>query len=542
MKTRRDFLKVLFTCLAAGEYPLSIQAAQAATGEGSPENAHGQAGKTAAKQASQPGRTLNVSEWFGDDFTIGHRFRNGEVPKDFPQQPERTLDFVIVGGGIGGLSAAHYLKDHNVLLLEQYNQLGGQARGGFYKSIGFSYGAAYVSNVDGIYGKLYEELGIKPEKLPAGDNTFFWNQKWYQGITGPDKDALYENFKLLMAAMSSTRKTLPEADTPQAMSGEALEKLDSIPLAATLKNCSQEFLQLVDSICKASTCATTANISAAAGYYLLEDLRSDNYCFKGGNPAISRALVEKINASGGDRLQQGTFVWQIKLNENGADVFYTSKDGQAHHVACKHVIVATPHMLSWRLISNLNDSMKLALMPFQYGSYMVANFLLTKKIFKGAYDNFVNTSHNFADFVISETPYEIAGKQFDNASVLTVYQPWEPGTAGRPLLLQGERQALAKVVNDDLSQLIEHLDDHLYEIVLSRWGHAMAVPSTGYYSRLRKIYAAYDGPYSLAHCSTQGIPCAEAAIRAGKFAAERARSMSTKTSMVVPLTINKSSG
>ncbi|MGH7192678.1 MAG: FAD-dependent oxidoreductase, partial [Candidatus Saccharimonadales bacterium] len=153
MKTRRDFLKALIVGLSAGEYRLAMQAARAATGD---------APKGGSKEPK-------LSEWAGDDPTLGHRFRNGDLPKDFPQQPEKSVDFVIVGGGMGGLTAAHYLKDHDVLLLEQYDALGGQSRGGFFKGLAFSYGAAYVSNVDGIYGKLYEELGIKAEKLPAGD-------------------------------------------------------------------------------------------------------------------------------------------------------------------------------------------------------------------------------------------------------------------------------------------------------------------------------------------------------------------------------------
>jgi protoporphyrinogen oxidase len=538
VKSRRDFLRALFTLLAAGEYPLALQAARAASGDSPNGNSHTGPGKAAANQATPHPREPKVSEWNGDDPTLGHRFRSGDLPKDFPQQPERSVDFVIVGGGIGGLTAAHYLKDHDILLLEQYDQLGGQSRGGFFKGIGFSYGAAYIGAIDGIYGKLYQDLGIKPEKLPVEDNAFFWNHQWYKGLTGPEKNSLYQNLKILKSELSSTMKILPEDDSPQNMSGEALEKLDSVTLGETLKTCSPEFIRLLDSICKASTCGSTALISAAAGYYVLEDLRSEDYCFKGGNPAIARALVSKLDEAEPGRLQKGTFVWQIKLNETGADVFYTSKDGQPHHVACKHVIVATPPMVAWRQITNLNDSMKIALMPFHYGSYMVANFLLTKKVFKGAYDNFVDTSHNFADFVIAETPYEIAGEEFPQASVLTVYQPWEPATAGRPLLLGGDRQALAKPVHDDLSHLIEHLDDHLYEIVLSRWGHAMVVPTPGHYGRLRKIQAAYEGPYSLAHCSTQGgIPCAENAIRAGKLAAERATSMSAKTSLVVPLTL-----
>ncbi|HEY9868637.1 MAG TPA: hypothetical protein V6D08_05685, partial [Candidatus Obscuribacterales bacterium] len=35
--------------------------------------------------------------WTGDDFTIGHRLRDGDIPR-LPVDCERTVDFVIAGG------------------------------------------------------------------------------------------------------------------------------------------------------------------------------------------------------------------------------------------------------------------------------------------------------------------------------------------------------------------------------------------------------------------------------------------------------------
>lgn len=509
METRREFLKALFGLAALSCDPIAAFAANA------------------------KGPKYKVGNWTGDDFTRGHQFREGKIPT-FPKSPEQTYDVVIVGGGIGGLSTAFFLQDSNVLLLEQYDSLGGQARGGTFRGIDYSWGPAYVGEPRGLYADLYEQVGVKPEKLPALRNTFFWDGHWTQGFNAKEQNDLYRAFQKLIADMSGVSKILPDEDSPEAMAAPELQPLDRTRFADAVKPGSERFLHLLDSICRSALCGNAGTLSSLAGYFLMEDMRATDYCFKGGNPALARALISKLNSLGAGRLKTGTFVWRIELTSDGALINYTDKQSQPHTIACKHVVVAAPPMVAWRQIANLNDKMKIALMPFRYGSYLVANMLLDKKIFRGSYDNFVTAPFSFTDFVVAETPYEIAGQCRPDASVLTVYRPWEPGSAGRPLLLQGDKAAFAKSTVDEMSHLIGHLQEHLQEVVLTRWGHAMPVPTPGYYAQLRKILESYEGNYSLAHCSTQGLASTEAAIRAGKFAANRAKQMLSKTSWLVP--------
>jgi protoporphyrinogen oxidase len=524
VKTRRDFLRTLFGLAAVGSAPFSLAALAAPAKEAS---------ATTCGAQSASAKTYKISQWTGDDFSLGHILRSGTCPP-FPEHAEKSLDFIIVGGGIGGLTAAHSLKDQDFLLLEQYGQLGGQSRGGSFRGIDYSWGPAYISNVEGIYGKLYADLGINPEPLPKEDNAFFWHQKWCPGVSGSEPMDLYGEFKRLREDLAAGQRLLPEEDTPQAMGAPDVITLDETPFAALLKNYSPEFIALLDNILRSALCGGTTSVSAAIGIYLLSDLTSANYCFKGGNPAIARGLVSNLTAAGGERLRSGCFVWKITLGEGKASVFFTDKDGVPHHFSCKHVIVATPPMVAWRQFSNLPDMARTTLMPFHYGAYLVANFLMSKKTYNGAYDNFVGSPFTMADFTVAETPYKVAGTYKEGGpSVLTVYQPWEPGSAGRTLLLEGDRSKLSRQLHDQMSQLVSHLDENLEEIVLSRWGHAMPVVTPGYYKRLRAIMQCNNGPYSFAHSCTQGMPSAESAIRAGQFAAARAKAESTKISWQV---------
>lgn len=142
-----------------------------------------------------------IGPWTGDDFTMGHKLRAHQLPQ-FPKTAERSVDFVIVGGGMSGLTAAHYLRDHDYLLLEQYDSLGGQSRGSSFNGLGYSYGAAYVGDLQGDLGKLVEELGVKPIKLEAADDSWRWENEWVNGTTG-DTKPLYHEFKRLRDAAQS---------------------------------------------------------------------------------------------------------------------------------------------------------------------------------------------------------------------------------------------------------------------------------------------------------------------------------------------------
>lgn len=507
-QTRRDFLKGLGLILASG-----------ATGAFT-EDAIWSLGAE-AKASKQ----LNIAPWTGDDFTLGHRLRAREIPR-IPKNTERKVDFVIIGGGVSGLTAAHYLRNHNTLLLEQYDKVGGHARGATHRGIDYSYGAAYIGEPEGLMAELISELGLKPLMIPAKKNSFFWDNRFFEGVEGTADNKLYSQFKRLIADSKKTWGLWDGMSEPTVPFTDAeLKRLDAIPFSSTLSGYSPAFVSLLDSFLRASACGGIEHISALAGHIIVEDLVVPSCVFPGGNTAITKALAKKIAATNKNTCQTNCFVWSVELKDSGASVVYGTKDGSLHRVDCKHVILASPPLVSWRLLTNMKDAAKASLMWFKYGSYLVANLLLNKKIFSSSFDNFFGSPFTFADMTIAETPYLLTKKyRTEMGSVLTVYHPYASGSKGRTVLLEGNREMLARSIVDQVATLMKTgaLDSALEQVVLSRWGHAMAIPVPGYYSRIEKI-ATMDGDnYSLAHCSLQGLPSAESAVFAARRAADRA--------------------
>lgn len=525
--SRRQFLRQLGALLLTAGAGSLLSEARSAPGKAASRRsapttrAAGGAGKLSYK----------VAQWTGDDFKLGHQLRLKELPTA-PIDADNNYDFIIVGGGVAGLAAAYYLKDHNVLLLEQYDELGGQSRGGSYRGIDYSYGAAYVGTVDGIYGDLFAEIGLKAATLPPRRNAWYWQKKWYQDISGKDKCTLYKEFAQLVQQSKPIWRGMPEDPTPDNVDNAAMIKLDNIRFIDVLKGYSPEFLALLDSFVRSSCCGGLDQVSALSGYFLMADLTTNSYVFEGGNSAIPRALVAKIEGAGKERLVRGAFVWDVAVDDDQASVIYSTKNGSMHRAKCRHVIITAPPLVAGRVLSGVDDKLKAYLLQMRFGSYLVANCLLNKQLFSGTYDNWVSKPFTFADITVAETPYMInKSYKAQMGSVLTIYQPYAPGSAGRSLLLVGNRQEFVSSIVGQLSMLVEHLSANLDEVVLTRWGHAVAVPGPGYFARLRKIHAAVGhGVFSLANNSMQGFPSAESAITAARIAADRALSKPAKVS------------
>jgi protoporphyrinogen oxidase len=507
-KSRREFLQSLTWLLAFGGTSLYSAEAQAKI-----------------KRALESVYHHKLSPWLGDNFERGHKLRDGELPT-FPKNAEATVDFVIVGGGVAGLTSAYYLKDHNFLLLEQYDEFGGNSIGRSYRGMDYSLGAAYLGTNDGIVGQLIDELGIKPAVLGPERNSWLGNSgKWDQGTDSNCRPDLAKQFARLQNEFKPLLKLVREWQFPAL--NPQLAKLDGQTFASLLKGYDPKFLAILDNFCLSSLCGGIQQVSALAMIDLVADLFNESYVFQGGNPAIARALKSKVEKSGHGRCQTGCFVWQIDLKDNGASVVYQDKNGELHRVDCKQVIVAAPPLVASRIIPNMNDSIKGQLLAFKYGAYLVGNFCFNKPAFKGNYDNWFPTPHGISDFIAAETPY-IAQNAYKPSmgSVLTAYRPYAYGTGGRSLLYEGNRQEISASLIKEMSKAVASMSSHLEQIVLSRWGHAMVVFRPGTYGRLEKIHQSQNDSYTLAHNSMYGIPCAESAIFAARRAADKALKIS----------------
>jgi protoporphyrinogen oxidase len=437
--------------------------------------------------------------------------RTGELP-EFPIESEKSVDFVVIGGGIAGLTAAHKLASSNVLLLEQYDNTGGHAQGSRFQNIDYSRGSVFISSIEGIYGQLYDQLGLKPVQLPPDHRHWYWNQQWIAPAQAEAKDFQLQLDRLLKQARPIASRLTNES----VEFGTDLAQLDATTFAGELKDYPEQFLSLVDSFCRTSYCAGISQISALAGYAALSELINPCWSFPGGNKQIVEALRNTVDKAGTGRIMTNAFVWKVQQNDKGASVIFSTGDGRCHRIQCKHAILATPPLVAARQLQYVDDRLRAQLLMFKFGSYLVANCLLNKNVFDRKETGIISPPFTFCRIVSSPGA---GGK--DMPSVLTISQPYAPGSDGRALLLAGDRKAFAEQIANEMEKIAPGFSSCLDEVELTRWGHALAIASPGYFGRLNKMQTTWQR-FSLAHSSLTGGPSVEAAIKGGLSCAEAA--------------------
>jgi hypothetical protein len=233
------------------------------------------------------------------------------------------------------------------------------------------------------------------------------------------------------------------------------------------------------------------------------------YALPGGNATFAEALESNVSAKHLGALLTNVFVWAVELQDSGALVTYSDDHGEFHTIAAKHVAITAPPMVASRIVSNLNNKARIPLLRQHYGSYLVGNIQLGSSFADHPYQSYSSNLSGLAE-IDSEK------------SRLTLKHPFEPGSDGRTLLLEGDEQVLAQSLDEQLRQCMPGKKFEIESITLSRWGHAIAAPLPGYYAIASQIAANQLPSLSFSHCSTAGIASLEAAVEAARQAADRA--------------------
>jgi len=231
----------------------------------------------------------------GTNHILGHKLR----VKNFPKPRKQIhIPYLIVGGGITGLSAARQLTKKgkpDFLLIELENHLGGNSSNGENKYSKFPLGAHYLPlpNIEDkeLLHFLEEEkiiLGYDAEGYPKFDETqltfapderLFYKNSWQEGLVPKSGTTLEvdKEFEVFFAKMDVYRKAKDKAGTylftiPVSLSSHNSESiaLDAITMKEWLtenKFTSKVLYEYVDYCCRDDFGLGIDYVSAWAGIH-----------------------------------------------------------------------------------------------------------------------------------------------------------------------------------------------------------------------------------------------------------------------------------
>lgn len=480
----------------------------------------------------------------GDDFTRGHRIRDGAMPPLDGGTLEPDSDVLVVGAGISGLTAAYELAKagHRVTVLEQAAEIGGNSKSASWGGIDYSIGAAYFTGPDAgsRIDTLYRELGVLDRAAHVGHGEVFARgtlaHDFWSGATAADAaaaaatrrvhDTLHELYETRYADIPWTRAT-------DGWTRAQFEHADRTPFSEWLaaQHAPPDVRTFCEYYCWSSFGGSADEISSYAGLNFLTAEFGPILALPGGNAAIARALGDAV-ARRGVTVVTDRAVGAVRPAGNGVEVAAFGTD-DVHRYRARACVVAVPRFIAARIVDGFPESRRPIVAGMKWRAYVVANVLLARRPRPDWYDAYrieplVKEEAAFTDLIVAD----FATSPKTDRSVLTAYRAL-PYDAGRTEIYEpaaGEKYVRFRdAVRRDLPAILQAVglgERDVVDVNLARWGHPLVLAQPGQLAggALEKLSAPF-GRVVFAHQDRYGVPAIENALGAAFAATDELQRM-----------------
>jgi len=494
----------------------------------------------------------------GDDYTLCHKIWAGE---NFgaPEQTNRKYDVIVIGGGMGGLSAAWELikSGLNVVVLEKSSSVGGLCKMDNSTDVKASIASAYTGYpyndmllnlfkdlkiVKGHYDDGYPMISKKYLAMPPYD-VHFIDGKWYNDPFTDEKnmkalpfsDQIKDDFRAFLQDMMSWydyvgKDGLSAFDLPldKACSTDSqVRDLDKITFLDYVKSKGWDPLvaSFFDPLLTSEFGVTHDKVSAyAAICNISSDIYPDEYDLgtvscPGGNAHIAVKLSELI---GGENIETDAFVTSVKNIKGGVRVSYI-KNGKHVSTIGNSAVFAAPYFMAPYLLPDLSINRKKQISKMKWAPYIIANVHVNSTPQELAWISLIHNKGIISDIIVAdwaghENPQILSPKR---KNILTIYAPFtDPGV--RHELLKQSIGYYEKIILTELEEILPGINNEITQFDLYRWGHPMVMATKGFmFSQERENASTPVGKIFFAGNETQGLPIIDSALIAGIEAARQ---------------------
>jgi oxygen-dependent protoporphyrinogen oxidase len=454
----------------------------------------------------------------GEDNRICHEVRDGKV---FTRPPASAHhDAVVVGGGLSGLAAAYFLRQHDFLLLEKEPHWGGNAYAIEYQGNAYGTGTAFLYKEEYAYG-FAKEIGMEPLPVDSPDGSVI-NGEWIPDTWGTRLDKLPYS-SIVRESFKKFKKEMLAIDVEKRG-----KELYNLPFSDLLKGYPDELKLWWDAYGPSNYGATTEDAAAAVGVIELQAMvaespHDDRFSWPGGLGAITNKLVELLSSKSAERMQTGATTVAVVPDKSEVQVTYM-QGTELKTVTAKAVIMATPKFITRRIVEGLPDKQAQAMHQIRYIPYAVVNLIFDKPVFNKGYDTWCPgttfTDITVADWVIRNRP---GYKQKYN--ILTCYTPMHEEDRAVLLAESSARRVAANVLRD-FQKLFPGSNVDPLEVHLYRRGHPMYMSTPGLFTEVQPLVRQPMDRVFFANTDSEGpestvSPAILAAKRAVKEAESR---------------------
>ena len=484
----------------------------------------------------------------GTNHLLGHRLHL----KNFPEASKAIkIEYLIVGGGISGLSAARQFYKKGIadfLLVELENHLGGNASSGENSYSKYPLGAHYLplpnkSNQE-LIDFLHEEAIIKgfdaagfpvfdEEQLTlAPQERLFYKNQWQESLVpksgntiadDAEIDRFFKSMDVFRTAKGKDAKFLFDIPLVQSSTHFETRALDNLTMSQWLEKNQFKSTILrayIDYCCRDDFGVGVDYVSAWVGIHYFAARKQD--CTQGDKNAVltwpegNARLAHHLQKYTKGKSLKNHLVFEISSKENKAvvQVFDASTQTTTQITASK-VILATPQYVNQYL---LPDRKKITT-AFQYAPWVLAtlvvNALDDNDSFPLCWDNVIYGAKGLG--YIYDQHQDLA--QVHTKKVITYYCAFSGADLKkeRRKMYKQSEEDWKKMVFDDLKIAHPTIESATESIEIHRIGHGMISALPGFVFGKEKIAASQtiNNQIFFAHTDLVGISIFEEAFYQG---------------------------
>ena len=423
-------------------------------------------------------------------------------------------DVLIAGGGIAALAAARALRLKGIedfVLLELEDAAGGNSRGGSVGGFACPLGAHYLplpSDDAPEVQDLLEELGLRQRVAGrwqyderhlchSPQERLFFNGQWQDGLlplqdVGASTLAQYQKFATLVSALRrASRWTIPAWKWPVTPEQQALAATVFVAYLDQNGLTDPHLRWYLDYCCRDDFGAGICTVSAWAGIHYfasrhgfsapgMETTERDALLtWPEGNSWLTRRLADPLK----DRVHAAQVVLRIANLRHGVEVdSFNVATKTVERWQAQRAIVALPVFVAARVVQDAPDFLRRAVARTSYAPWLVANIHIDAALFDrpGAapsWDNVLYGDTATAPGLGYVDAMHQSLQRVPGATVLTYYRAFGDRPDGRQRLLNTPWSAWRDAIVTELSAAHRDLAQKTRHITITRYGHAMAIPT-----------------------------------------------------------------
>jgi protoporphyrinogen/coproporphyrinogen III oxidase len=300
--------------------------------------------------------------------------------------PLEQREVVVVGAGIAGLTAAHELRDRDVVVLESSDRVGGRIRSEPRGDNWLNFGAHVFGGATSATGRLLSELGVRAEPVPGRLAAVSLNGKLVSRgpvesfpfrlplSVGSRAALVRTGLKLRLAVRRYAEIAAPrEGEDPAERQRRMLAFMDDRSFAQFAGPLPDD----VDLLFRSTLTRSSGEPEElAAGYgvgyfHLVWDRKGGlSRNILGGSSVVTETLAAGL----GERVRCGVRVAQVEPTQGGVRVDVDGGDP----IEARAAVVATPAYATREMVAGLPEDTSAALAAVPYGPYVVGAFLTSE--------------------------------------------------------------------------------------------------------------------------------------------------------------------